>query len=202
MAGWTAASLAPIMVGDRLRNFRKSVTDNVTRRALTAPQSVMGAGVTDPRLVADAPVTTTSSTSGNIPSFLQAGNTTMSNQGEMLDMISEILGLSKPDPKLVEAQIAQAQQDANRLFLQNQDVIKQKNADAALGYIQRQQQDLSASPFSYSGLRQNYADRARTIQNQGELNWLNMSPSYFSTQSRTMPRRGWTGPAMPGTWGI
>lgn len=198
------------MVGDRLKNFRKSVTDNVTRQALVAPQSVTGAGVTDPRLVAgavtdsrlvaNAPVTMTSGTSGNIPSFLQAGNTTMSNQGDMLDMISEILGLSQPDPRLVKAQTAQAEQDANRLFLQNQDAIKQREAQAQMTYLQRQMKDAAQYTTGSVGqiLTQRYADQAKVLRDQGELNWLNMPDSYFSVPQR----RGWTGPAMPGTWGL
>lgn len=203
MAGWTAASLAPVMVGDRLRNFRKSVTDNVTRQALTAPQSVTGAGVTDPRLVADAPATMTTATSGNVPSFLQSGDTSMSNQGDMLDMISEILGLGRSDPKLVEAQIAQAQQDANRLFLQNQETIKQRRAEAGLNYLQRQQKDLQFnSGVGIDWLRRRNEDQERVLRDRGELNWLNMPASTFTMNPARPRSRGWTGPAMPGTWGI
>jgi len=200
MAGWTGASLMPQMVGDKLKEYKRRISvggDNVTRRALTSSPSTTRGSVIAPPVVASPTAT------NNLPAFLQGGS---GGNEDILNLISEMLGLTQgnqANPDLVEAQTALAREQAVQARLQNNEVQKQMESQNALGYLQRQQKDLQYSPFQATeGLRQMYQDREKVLRKEGELNWLNMPWSSFSTGRQPLRNRGWTGPAMPGTWGL
>jgi len=183
MAGWTAATLAP-----------QATKGGVTRQAFSVPQPVTSRG----SLVAPA-VATPATTPSNVPAFLQGGAGANDN---IMELISEILGLTQPktDPELVKAQTILAQQQAMQTARENQVAREQEVQQAGMDYLRSQMKDAAKYTTGSVGniLMQRYSDRAKTLQNEGTLNWLNMPASSYS-----VPRRsGWTGPAMPGTWGL
>lgn len=207
MAGWTASTLMPQTV-KKVGNRKHTMTTPVVQASAVVPgtpQSVMGANVTDPRLLAEpitSPVTSplVPPASENIPPFLTGGS---DQTGDVLSLISEIMGLNQPaaaSPDLVQAQTALAREQAVQARLANNQVQNQMAQQSARSYLQSQMRDASKYTTGSVGniLTQRYQDRANVLQNQGELNWLNMPASTFSVPRR----RGWVGPAMPGVWGF
>lgn len=141
-------------------------------------------------------------TNSTIPPFLQGGNQQLPSQGtDAIAQLIEALGLGqKQDPELVKAQTVLAQQQAMQVARGNEAARNREASQAAMGYLQSQMKDAAKYTTGSVGniLTQRYADRAKVLQNQDQLNWLNMPSSTFS-----VPRRsGWTGPAQPGTWGL
>jgi len=195
------------------------LSGGVTRRALTtpvAPSTVVVPGATGPGTTATAgegTVIIPGATSGansatsvvpaatNVPPFLQGGaNQQLSSQDAIAQLLEAMgLGGQKQDPELVKAQTVLAQQQAMQVARGNEAARRQEANRAALGYLQSQIQDASQYTTGSVGniLRQRYADRARVLQGQGELNWLNMPSSSFS-----VPRRSGFVPATPGIWSI
>lgn len=197
------------------------LSGGVTRRALTAPAStVVTPGATGPGTNADTvagtviiPAATSgansatsvvpSTTNAAVPPFLQGGaNQQLPSQGvDALTQLLEALGLGqKQDPELVKAQTVLAQQQAMQVARGNEAARRQEANKAAMSYLQSQMKDAAKYTTGSVGnrLMQMYADRAKVLQNQGELNWLNMPSSSFGVTRRS----GWTGPATPGIWSI
>lgn len=217
MAGWSAATLVPqTLIASKIKQMTNP-QDMIIRRALTqsivSPPSTPAA--TNPKAPAASAITNVvpQSTSGgnsatavapsdNKPDFLNGQNQSANPQQDFLDMLQQALGGQKQDPELVKAQTILAQQQAMQVARDNEAARNRESNQAAQGYLQQQMKDLQYSPFDYSGLKQNFNDRLKTLQSGQNLNWANLSPSYFSTNPVQPRRSGWTGPAMPGTWGF
>lgn len=115
-------------------------------------------------------------------------------------MLTDLIGGQKQDPELVKAQTILAQQQAMQVARDNEAARNREAQQGAMSYLQSQMKDAAKYTTGSVGniLMQKYSDRAKVLQGQGELNWLNMPASSFSTPRKS----GWTGPAMPGTWGL
>lgn len=232
MAGWTAASLFPQSLirdavnpkptGPLTPEQKLKLSGGVTRKAFNSPAPTpgvvipgstgpgtgsTGAGtVIIPAATSGANSATSvvpSTTNSTVPPFLQGGaNQQLPSQGmDAIAQLMEALGLGqKQDPKLVEAQTVLAQQQAMQVARGNEAARRQEASQAAMGYLQSQMQAASKYKTGSVGntLMQRYSDRAKVLQSQGELNWLNMPSSSYSVPKKS----GWTGPAMPGTWGL
>lgn len=215
MAAWTASSIFPqAFLRDRLNQAltpeqKLALSGGVTRQALTAPSSTGSGGATSRRdsvaptstgsgLVAPvAPVAPT-----NAPEFLTSGqnqSTPLQSQ-DILSMLTDLIGGQKQDPDLVKAQTVLAQQQAMQVARDNQAARNRESNLAAQDYLKSQIQDASQYQTGSVGkiLTQRYGDRLKVLQSGQDLNWLTMPQSSYS-----VPKRGgWTGPAMPGTWGL
>lgn len=223
MAAWTAGSIFPqAFLRDRLNQLQNptgvpltpeqklKLSGGVTRQALTAPVST-GNGGSISRRDSTAPASTgsgltapvaTSTTPSNAPEFLTSGQnqTTPLQSQDILSMLQDLIGGQRQDPDLVKAQTVLAQQQAMQVARDNQAARERESNLAAQDYLRSQLKDAAQYQTGSVGntLTQRYSDRLKTLQNEGQLNWLNMPSSSF-----TVPRRaGWTGPAMPGTWGL
>lgn len=220
MAGWTAASLIPSSlirdaVNPKMTPAQKlKLSGGATRQALTTPSSVVTPGSTVPGMAAaDAgagSVITPGATSGansatsvippatNAPPFLQGGAQVPSEGADALTQLLEAIGMGqKQDPNLVNAQTVLAQQQAMQVARGNDAARAREAQQAAMGRLQSQMK--TASKYTTGGvgnvLMQRYADQAKVLQRDGELNWLNRPSTGYRPS-------GWTGPAMPGTWGL
>lgn len=227
---WTATSIFPqAFVRDQVQaaltpEQKLALSGGVTRQALseaispaTAPVSTGtgGAGVrrdsrtvasTGSGLVAPTPTPTTPApaSSSNLPPFLQTGQnqTTPLQAQDLLGMLTDLIAGSgqKQDPELVKAQTVLAQQQAMQVARDNQAARNREANQAAQGYLQSQLQDAAQYQTGSVGkvLTQRYNDRLKVLQSGQDLNWLTMPSSSFSVPKKS----GWTGPAMPGTWGF
>jgi hypothetical protein len=216
MPGWTANSLLPATLlnkvnGPMTPEQKLRLSGGVTRQALT---NAIVPAATNPGTVAASnnktivPAATSGGNSAtsvvpattNTPSFLQGGNQSTNPTADIIDLLTELLGGQKQDPELVKAQTILAQQQAMQVARSNEQARNQEAQQAAMGYLQSQMKD--AAKYQTGGvgniLMQRYADRAKTLQQDGQLNWLNMPSSSYSVPKKS----GWTGPAMPGTWGL
>lgn len=113
------------------------------------------------------------------------------------DLIS---GGQRQDPDLVHAQTVLAQQQAMQAARDNEYARNRESNTAAQGYLRSQLKDAAHYTTGSVGniLTQRYNDRMNVLKNEGQLNWLNMPSTSYSVPKRS----GWTGPAMPGTWGL
>lgn len=115
-------------------------------------------------------------------------------------MLQDLIGGQKQDPDLVHAQTVLAQQQAMQVARGNEEARNRESNLRAQGYLRDQLKDASQYTTGSVGniLTQRYNDRLKVLRNEGELNWQNMPSSSYSVPKRS----GWTGPAMPGTWGL
>lgn len=218
MAAWTASSLFPQSlirntVNQAMTPAQKlAASGGVTRQALTqaiVPAATSGGatvrrdnvvpGATNPASTNVTPASTNNS--GNTPNFLQSGQNQSSNpQQDLLSLLQDLIGGQKQDPELVKAQTVLAQQQAMQAARGNEEARNRESNLAAQDYLRSQLKDAAKYQTGSVGniLTQRYNDRLKVLQDEGRLNWLNMPSSSYS-----VPRRsGWTGPAMPGTWGL
>lgn len=200
MAAWTASTLLPKSL---IRNAVNQAV-NPTRQALSnivVPASTNNAAPTV-RKDNVVPATThpTDKPSTNTPSFLDGQNQSANPQQDLLSMLQDIIGGQKQDPDLVKAQTVLAQQQAMQVARDNEAARNHDANLAAQGYLQSQLKDASQYTTGSVGntLTQRYNDRLKVLQSGQDLNWLTMPQSSYSTPKRS----GWTGPAMPGTWGL
>lgn len=219
MAAWTASSIFPkAFLKNALTPEQKmALSGGVTSQALpeqnlapTIPAST-GIGGATPRRDSTAPASTGSGlvapvatpvSQGNMPEFLTSDQNQMTplQSQDILSMLQDLIGGQRQNPDLVRAQTVLAQQQAMQAARDNQAARERESNLAAQGYLRRQLKDAAQYQTGSVGniLTQRYGDRLKTLQNEGQLNWLNMPSSSF-----TVPRRtGWTGPAMPGGWAI
>lgn len=219
MAAWTASSIFPkAFLKSALTPEQKLVlSGGVTSQSLpeqnlapTVPAST-GSGGATLRRDSTAPASTGSGlvapvatpvSQGNMPEFLTSGQNQMTplQSQDILSMLQDLIGGQRQNPDLVRAQTVLAQQQAMQAARDNQVARERESNLAAQGYLRRQLKDAAKYQTGSVGniLTQRYGDRLKTLQNEGQLNWLNMPSSSF-----TVPRRtGWTGPAMPGGWAI
>lgn len=227
MAGWTASSIfmTPNMInilkgdapkGPLTPEQKLQLSGGVTRQALSkavVPASTGNTGAAPPvtNVVpqstsggnsATATPAPTSTPASNLPPFLQGGQNQSANPTQdLMSLLSDLIGgKQQQDPNLIKAQTVLAQQQAMEVARRNEAARNQESSQAAMGYLQRQMKDAAKYQTGSVGqiLMDKYADRAKVLQRDGQLNWLNMPASSFSTPRRS----GWTGPAMPGTWGL
>jgi hypothetical protein len=216
MAGWSAATLIPqSFIASKIREATNP-QDLIIRRALTqsivSPSTPAATNPKTPATPATPAITNVvpKSTSGgnsatsvtptdNKPDFLNGQNQSANPQQDFLDMLQQALGGQKQDPELVKAQTVLAQQQAMQVARDNEAARNRESNMAAQGYLQSQLKDAA----NYNGsvgniLTQRYNDRLKVLQSGQDLNWLTMPSSSYSVPKRS----GWTGPAMPGTWGL
>lgn len=207
--GWTASSLLPKTlirntVNQAMTPAQKlAASGGVTRQAMMnsiipAATNGVNANVRHGNVVPAAthPVETTP----NAPSFLDGQNQSTNPQQDLLSMLQDLIGGQKQDPDLVHAQTVLAQQQAMQVARGNEEARNRESNLRAQGYLRDQLKDASQYTTGSVGniLTQRYNDRLKVLRNEGELNWQNMPSSSYSVPKRS----GWTGPAMPGTWGL
>ena len=115
-------------------------------------------------------------------------------------MLQDLIGGQKQDPDLVKAQTVLAQQQAMQVARDNEAARNREVNMAAQDYLKSQLKDAAKYTTGSVGniLTQRYNDRLKVLQSGQDLNWLTMPQSNYSVPKRS----GWTGPAMPGTWGL
>ena len=211
--GWTASTLLPkTMIRNAVNQAmtpeqKLAASGGVTRQALTnaivpAATNGTGANVRRDNVVPGTthPVDNVTPAPTNAPSFLNGQNQSTNPQQDLLSMLQDLIGGQKQDPDLVKPQTVLAQQQAMQVARDNEAARNREVNMAAQDYLKSQLKDAAKYTTGSVGniLTQRYNDRLKVLQSGQDLNWLTMPQSNYSVPKRS----GWTGPAMPGTWGL